>query len=79
MEIVISARNYSVFFMSNNQNKNFQNAISISSTILGALFVFGILGYWLDNKFDSGNFWLIIGLGLGVFISLYELGKYIFK
>jgi len=61
-------------------NKNqFQRAAGAGYTILGALLVFGILGNWLDAKFESGNKFLIGGLFLGVVIGMYELGKLVFK
>ena len=61
------------------EQNGLQRAISTSYTILGSLALFGILGYWLDHRAGSGNFWLIIGLLLGAIIGLYGLGKYILK
>ena len=34
-------------------NKNLQKAISISSTILGSILLFGVIGFFLKNKYDS--------------------------
>ena len=65
--------------MSQNSRKTLQKAIAASYSILGALALFGVGGYWLDRYMESKNFWLIIGLLLGVVIGMYELAKYILK
>ena len=54
-------------------------AIGASYSILGALALFGFGGYWLDKNRGLENFWLIIGLVLGIIVGLYELSKLIFK
>ena len=65
--------------MSQNSRKSLQKAIGASYSVLGALALFGFGGYWLDRYRGSENFWLIIGLLLGVVVSMYELAKYILK
>ena len=70
---------FGVFFMSKNGRKSLQKAIGASYSILGALALFGIGGYWLDRYKGNENFWLIIGLLLGVVVGMYELAKYILK
>ena len=65
--------------MSHNSRKSLQKAIGASYSVLGALALFGFGGYWLDRYRGSENFWLIIGLLLGVVVGLYELSKYILK
>ena len=65
--------------MSQNSRKTLQKAIGASYSILGALALFGFGGYWLDRYRESENFWLIIGLLLGVIVGMYELAKYILK
>ena len=65
--------------MSQNSRKTLQKAIGASYSILGALALFGFGGYWLDTYRESENFWLIIGLLLGVVVGMYELAKYILK
>ena len=65
--------------MSKNGRNSLQKAIGTSYTILGALALFGFGGYWLDRQRGNENFWLIIGLLLGVVIGMYELAKYILK
>ena len=62
----------------NKFNKNLQKAISISSTILGSILLFGIIGFFLKNKFDN-LIWLIVCLILGSIIGLYEMYKQINK
>jgi len=59
-------------------NKNFQNAISASYTLVGAILLFGGMGYILKNKFNNEN-WLIGCLITGALIGLYELYKQINK
>ena len=70
---------FGVFFMSRNDRKSLQKAIGASYSILGALALFGFGGYWLDRYRGNENFWLMIGLLLGVVVGLYELSKYILK
>ena len=62
----------------NKFNKNLQKAISISSTILGSILLFGIIGFFLKNKLDN-LIWLIVCLILGSIIGLYEMYKQINK
>jgi len=62
----------------NKFNKNLQKAISISSTILGSILLFGIIGFFLKNKFDNQR-WLIVCLIFGSIIGLYEMYKQINK
>ena len=63
--------------MSKNGRNSLQKAIGASYSILGALALFGFGGYWLDRQRGNENFWLIIGLLLGVIVGMYELAKYI--
>jgi len=65
--------------MFQNNGKSLQKAIGASYSVLGALALFGIGGYYLDRYRGNENFWLIIGLLLGVIIGMYELAKYILK
>ena len=65
--------------MSQNSRKSLQQAVGASYTVLGALALFGFGGYWLDRYRGSENFWLIIGLLLGVVVGMYELAKFILK
>ena len=65
--------------MSQNGRQGLQKAIGASYSVLGALAFFGFGGYWLDRYRENENFWLIIGLLLGVVVGMYELAKYILK
>ena len=65
--------------MSQNSRESLQKAIGASYSVLGALALFGIGGYYLDRYRGNENIWLIIGLLLGVIIGMYELAKYILK
>jgi len=62
----------------NKLNKNLQKAVSVSSTILGSILLFGIIGYFLKNRFDSPAL-LTASLILGAIVGLYELYKQINK
>ena len=65
--------------MFDKDKKGLQRAIGASYSILGALGLFGFGGFWLDKYMEIENFWVIIGLLMGVLIGLYELSKYILK
>jgi len=62
----------------NKFNKKLQKSVSASSTILGSILLFGIIGYFLKNKFDSPIL-LTACLILGAIVGLYELYKQINK
>jgi len=39
---------------------------------IGGSIVLGVVaGLWLDNKFNSGSTWVIVGLFLGIIIAFY--------
>ena len=65
--------------MSDKDKNGLQRAIGSSYSVLGDLGLFGAGGYWLDKYRGSENFWVVIGLLLGVVVGLYELSKYILK
>ena len=54
-------------------------AASASYTLLGAVLFLSLIGYNLDQYFESTPVYLIIGLCLGMIIGFYELYKSIFK
>ena len=65
--------------MPDNPQNGLEKAIGASYTILGALALFGLGGYWMDRQGEGESFWLIIGLLLGVIVGMYGLAKYILK
>ena len=65
--------------MSQNSKNSLQKAIGGSYSVLGALALFGFGGYWLDRYSGGENYWLIIGMLLGVVVGMYELAKFILK
>ena len=65
--------------MSKDNRNSFQKAIGASYSVLGSLALFGFGGYYLDRYRESENFWLIIGLLLGILVGMYELAKFILK
>ena len=65
--------------MTDYDGKGLQKAIGASYSVIGALGLFGIGGYWLDKYRGIENFWVVIGLLLGVVVGLYELSKHILK
>jgi|TARA_B100000212_G_scaffold161790_1_gene121659 uncharacterized membrane protein len=57
---------------------NLQKAISASSTLLGSILLFGMIGYYLMNEYKN-DFWFISFLILGSLIGLFDLYKQISK
>tara|TARA_B100000424_G_C22811502_1_gene434577 strand:- start:83 stop:274 length:192 start_codon:yes stop_codon:yes gene_type:complete len=57
---------------------NLQKAISASSTLLGSILLFGMIGYYLMNEYKN-DFWFISFLIFGSFIGLFDLYKQISK
>ena len=62
----------------NQYSKTLQKALSISSTLIGSLLFFGIIGYFLKIKFEN-ILWLVVFLIIGAIVGLYELYKQIKK
>ena len=59
-------------------NKNFQKAIAASYTLVGAIILFGGVGYVLKIK-SNNEHWLTGCLIAGAVIGLYQLYKQIYK
>ena len=57
-------------------NKNFQKAIAASYTLVGAIILFGGIGYVLKMRLNNEN-WLTGSLIAGAVIGLYQLYKQI--
>ena len=54
-------------------------AASAAYTLLGSVLFLSLIGYYVDQYFESSPTYLIIGLCLGIIIGFYELYKSIFK
>jgi len=54
-------------------------AATAAYTLMASVLLLGFSGYLIDQYFDSSPTGLLIGLGLGLVIGFYELGKSIFK
>ena len=54
-------------------------AASASYALLGSVLFLSLIGYYVDQYFESSPTYLIIGLCLGIIIGFYELYKSIFK
>tara|TARA_A100001015_G_C14683451_1_gene591659 strand:- start:24 stop:215 length:192 start_codon:yes stop_codon:yes gene_type:complete len=57
---------------------NLQKAISASSTLLGSILLFGLIGYYLKYEYKN-DIWFISFLILGSSIGLFDLYKQISK
>ena len=53
-------------------------ALAAASTMSGALLGMGLLGSWLDKKFDTTPYLLLAGLALGLTVGFYDLWKAMF-
>ena len=54
-------------------------AASAAYSLLGSVLLLSIIGYSIDQYYESSPVYLIIGLSLGILIGFYELYKSIFK
>ena len=62
----------------NKFNRNLQKSLSAASTLIGSLLLFGVLGYYLTEKFNN-QLYLICFLIFGALVGLYDLYKQINK
>ena len=46
-----------------------------SYTLIGAIILFGGIGFWLDRRFGTGPWFLLGGLLLGLVVGFYQLAK----
>jgi len=65
--------------MPDKNKSNLRQAMSAAYSVLGALMLFGGVGYWLDKRSGGDTWWLLIGLILGVVVGMYELAKMVLK
>lgn len=57
-------------------DKNNLQHFSLGLNIAAGMFVFTVLGIWLDQK-QGSQIWTIIGIFLGLFYAGYEIWKVI--
>ena len=50
-------------------------AAGASYALIGAVILFGLLGYYLDNRFNSQPWFLLGGILLGIICGFYQLAK----
>ena len=54
-------------------------AVAVSYALVGAILLFGGLGYALDARFGTAPTFVAIGLLLGVALGLYQLAKWLWR
>ncbi len=54
-------------------------ALGAVYTLLGAILFLGLVGYGLDHLWDTTPRWSLIGLGLGMIVGFWQLGKLMLK
>jgi len=54
-------------------------AASASYTLIGAVIILGLVGYWLDKWLNTSPWLLFSGLILGLVVGFYELAKVIWR
>jgi len=54
-------------------------AVAVSYALVGAILLFGCLGYALDTRFGTAPTFVATGLLLGVAIGLYQLAKWLWR
>jgi len=59
-------------------NGSHRKVLAATQTITGSLIGLGLLGYFLDKRFQTAPFLLLGGLLLGAFVGLYGLWKAMF-
>ena len=51
------------------------SAASASYTLIGSVIIFCIIGYYIDNRYDTMPLFTLFGLMIGLVIGFYELAK----
>jgi F0F1-type ATP synthase assembly protein I len=49
--------------------------LNISYTLAGSIALFGYLGHWLDKKFQTHPYLLLLGIFIGLFLGYYNMIK----
>ncbi len=52
-------------------------AMGASYTLIGAILILGILGYFIDKWRDTSPIFLLTGLLIGIIVGFYEIAKII--
>ena len=50
-------------------------AVTLGINIVAGVALFTFLGYWADHKRGGGMRWTLVGLGVGLLYSAYEVWK----
>ncbi len=64
-------------FQSNLRNTG--PAMTASYTLIGAIILFGGIGYAIDAHFETGPWFLVAGLLLGIVTGFYQLAKTLWR
>ncbi|MEE8340833.1 MAG: AtpZ/AtpI family protein [Candidatus Neomarinimicrobiota bacterium] len=54
-------------------------AMGASYTLIGAILILGILGYFVDKWRDSSPVFLLLGLMIGIVVGFYEIAKVVWR
>lgn len=54
-------------------------AMAASYTLIGAIFLCGGIGYWVDKKYEFTPWGLLIGLLIGIIVGFYNIIKVALK
>lgn len=54
-------------------------AASASYSLLGSILLFTLLGYFIDSKYESSPYGILIGIGIGLAAGFYHLAKTIWS
>lgn len=57
------------------ENGKGNSAIAFGYTFTGGMVFYFLLGFFLDKKFETGQFYTLCGIFLGLFYGFYEAWK----
>lgn len=55
------------------------SAASVSYSLIGAIVLFGGLGYAIDAWADTSPWWLLTGLAVGLVVGFYQLALVVWR